>query len=91
MNDDQPLVERPDEHAEIGDELYCWLPGNDDRECNGSCVAYEAGYTEDQRRDSCKVLNAVRSASMSIAKLANISVQKAKAAAVPQQPPPEVR
>lgn len=94
MQNDQPsasLIERPDEHEELGDELYCWMPGNGDRECNGSCVAYDESYNEDQRRDSCKVLNAVRSFTLSHAKIANIATQKARAAATPNQPPPEVR
>lgn len=57
---DDPFIERPDEHAETGDELYCWMPGNYDRECNGSCVAFSEGFTHDPAASPCKVLNIMR-------------------------------
>lgn len=92
------LLERPDEH-QVGDELYCWMPGNEDRECNGSCVAYDSSYVTDQVRDSCKALNAFRSIAKSIAMLtsatqarvkqAEIAARKAQAEQLPR--PPEVR
>jgi hypothetical protein len=85
------VVERPDEHEETGDELYCWMPGNDDRECSGACVAYDESYSEDQRRSSCSLINMFKSVAMSHAKMANVANQKARAAATPNQPPPEVR
>jgi len=76
---DDLFIERPDEHiAGGGDELYCWLPGNSDRECNGACVAYDPTYTQDQVRDSCKTLNAVRSAAKSLAMIASALQQGAK-------------
>lgn len=65
-----PFIERPDEHAEVGDELYCWLPDSDHRECNGSCVAYDERCLSDHRVDSCKVLNAVRQVGASLATVA---------------------
>lgn len=90
QNGQQTEIERPDEHA-TGDELYCWMPGSEDRECNGSCVAYDSSYEEDQRKDPCKVLNAVRSIGLSVAKLSNLARVRERAAAVPQPEPPEVR
>lgn len=60
-----PFLERPDEHK-VGDELYCWMPGNGDRECNGGCVAYEPRCEGDPRMSSCMFLNAVRSLSVGV-------------------------
>jgi hypothetical protein len=60
-----PFLERPDEHV-VGDELYCWLPGNADRECNGACVAYEPKCEDDPRMSSCLFLNAVRSLAVGV-------------------------
>ena len=77
-NNDNPFIERPDEH-EVGDELYCWMPGNSDRECNGGCVAYDASYQQDQVRDSCKVLNCVRSATKSFIFLSDSLQRQEKA------------
>lgn len=82
MTDDQrtsddPFIERPDEHKQ-GDELYCWMPGSEDRECEGSCVAYDEGYVEDQRRSSCAVLNIVKSAGMSLAIMSNVAKKGAQ-------------
>lgn len=59
---DNPFIERPDEHEETGDELYCWMPSNDHRECNGACVAFDDRHEVDPRIDPCKVLNAIRQA-----------------------------
>lgn len=62
-----PFIERPDEHAETGDELYCWLPSNDHRECNGACVAFDERHELDHRIDPCKILNSIRQMSASMA------------------------
>lgn len=44
---DNPFLARPDEHkVGAANELYCWMPSNSDRECNGSCVAYDPGMME---------------------------------------------
>lgn len=44
---DNPFLARPDEHkVGAADELYCWMPGNADRECNPSCVAYDVDLLE---------------------------------------------
>jgi hypothetical protein len=83
-------IERPDEYEELGDELYCWLPGNFDRECNGSCVAFDVIYEEDQRRSTCSLLNIAKSVALSHAKIANIAHNKAIASITPNQPPPKV-
>lgn len=61
-----PFIEHPDEHEEQGDELYCWMPGNSDRECGGGCVAYDPSFEQDQRRTSCMVLNSIRSAAFAL-------------------------
>ena len=92
MQDDShfPDVERPDEYQELGDEIYCWLPGNFDRDCNGSCVAYDLVYEEDQRRSQCSIINMAKSVALSHAKIANISEASARIAAIPSQPPPKV-
>jgi len=83
-------LERPDEHQEIGDEIYCWMPGNYDRECNGSCVAFDILFENDQRRSPCSILNMVKSVALSHAKIANVDQLEARMAAVPKQPPPKV-
>lgn len=88
--EENPFIERPDEH-EPGDELYCWMPGSEDRECNGSCVAFESRALQDDRMDTCKALNALRSLSMSLgmqAKRARGDAIKAEIAKIPE--PPEV-
>jgi hypothetical protein len=84
-------LERPDEYQEIGDEVYCWLPGNYDRECNGSCVAFDTIFETDQRRSQCSIINLVKSVALSHAKIANVENTKARIAVVPNQSPPEVR
>lgn len=89
-----PLLERPDEHeAGAADESYCWMPGNDDRECNGSCVAYDPSYEEDQRRTSCLALNAIRSGVLALNVMGAASKQSAQMQArrQPQPQPPEVK
>lgn len=80
MNDQQTDVEleRPDSHEELGDELYCWMPGNADRQCEGSCVAYDGSYMEDQRRSPCMLLNAARSIAMSFGIQANLTKKAVK-------------
>jgi hypothetical protein len=85
-----PEIERPDEHQEIGNEIYCWLPGNFDRECNGSCVAFDIIFESDQRRSPCSIINMMKSAALSHAKIANVGQVEARMAAVPNQPPPKV-
>jgi len=95
---ENPFIERPDEHAP-GDELYCWMPSNDNRECNGSCVAFEPGSLQDDRKDTCKVLNAARSIALSLgiqAQMAKVThtrqeVAARKAAADRLPEPPEVK
>jgi len=97
---ENPFIERPDEHA-VGeaDELYCWMPGNDNRECNGSCVAFESAALRTDRADTCKVLNALRSIAMSFGVQTRISkamqtrqeVSERKKAADALPKPPEVR
>lgn len=93
MRDDPTRIdlERPDEHQEIGDEIYCWLPGSFDRECNGSCVAFDLIYEDDQKRSCCSIINMFKSVALSHAKIANVGQVKARIAATPNQPPPEVR
>lgn len=84
-------IERPDEYQEVGDEIYCWMPGNFDRECNGSCVAHDMIFEDDQRRSPCSLINIFKSVAMSHARIANIAQAKARAATTPNTPPPEVR
>lgn len=76
-----PFIERPDEHTP-GDanELYCWMPNSDHRECNGSCVAYDPSFMADQVRDPCKALNAFRSLAKSVAMLVGLQQKKEKQA-----------
>ena len=91
MSDSRLKLERPDEYQELGDEIYCWMPGNYDRECNGSCVAFDLIYEEDQRRSPCSLINLLKSVGMSHARVANIMHTKARVEATPNHPPPEVR
>ena len=56
---DNPFLARPDEHKEgAANELYCWMPGSSDRECNGSCIAYEPKLLE-QTGGPCLALEAL--------------------------------
>ena len=85
------FIERPDEH-EIGNEVYCWMPGSDDRECNGSCVAFDERSTQDPRVDTCKALNALRSLALSAGRFMKRAQSAAVQAEVGRLPdPPEVR
>jgi len=84
-------LERPDEYQELGDEIYCWMPSNYDRECNGSCVAFDHIFEEDQSRSPCSVINMVKSLTLSQAKISNYTQSRARLDAVPNQVPPKVR
>lgn len=93
--ENDPFLERPDEHV-AGDELYCWLPDNADRECSGSCVAYEPGCEDDPRMSSCMFLNAVRSISLGVNVMAKVQRQvntsvKREVSRQNEPSPPEVR
>ena len=83
----QPFLERPDDH-EVGDakELYCWMPGSGDRECNGNCVAYDIRFTADQRFSTCTVLNTLKSMGLSMGIQANAVKVKAAKDEAPRPP-----
>jgi hypothetical protein len=88
--EDDPFLERPDEH-EPGSELYCWMPGNDHRECDGSCIAFEEKSVKDQRVGACQALNAIRSLALTM----GLKEKRARSAAVKEvidnlPEPPEV-
>jgi len=88
--DTPPVLHRPDEHEAGGaSELYCWMPGTEDRECNGSCVAFDPRFNEDQRFTSCMALNTFRSIGLTIGIQANN--RKAEVARATEPTPPEVR
>lgn len=95
---ENPFIERPDEHV-VGNELYCWIPGSGDRECNGSCVAFAPESLQNDQMDTCKALNALRSIALSLgiqAKAAKTRQTSQEVAArkgvVDQLPaPPEVK
>lgn len=57
--DENPFIERPDEHEVQGDELYCWMPGNGERQCGPDCVAFDPSF-EDDGKTTCLVLNIAR-------------------------------
>ena len=85
-----PLIERPDEHvADAVEEVYCWTPGNADRECNGSCVAFDERYLQDRRFSSCMLINTFKSIGLSMGIKANI--MKTESKRMPTPPIPEVR
>jgi ArsR family metal-binding transcriptional regulator len=88
-----PFIERPDEHEVQGDELYCWMPGTDHRECNPGCVAFEErSLVEDSNLDMCKVLNSIRTISGSLAAQVKAKkIEQRQAVASSQPEPPEVR
>jgi len=90
--EETPFLERPDEHEPgAGDEVYCWMPGSEDRECNGSCVAFEDRALKDDRTDTCKALNALRSIAMSLGRQMKRAQGEAVAAKIAEIPgPPEV-
>jgi hypothetical protein len=75
MEENDPFLERPDEHELVGDELFCWLPGNGDRQCGGDCVSYEPGCEGDTRMSSCMFLNAVRSLAAGVGVMAKVQHQ----------------
>ena len=83
----QPFIERPDEH-EVGSarELYCWMPGSGDRECNGNCVAYDIRYTADQKFTPWMALNTLRSIGLSMGLQANAAKAAAAKADIPKPP-----
>lgn len=94
MDPTEVILERPDEHeAGAANELYCWLPGNSDRECGPDCVAYDISFTEDQRRTPCMALNAIRAGSMALNVMGVAAKQgtQMQARRQPQPPPPEVK
>ena len=85
-------LDRPDEHeVGAGEELYCWMPCNDDRECNASCVAFESDALRDARLTSCKALNAMRAFGISVASMAKMMKVQERKEAVAAPSPPEVR
>ena len=97
--DDNPFIERPDEHEELGDELYCWMPGNGERQCGPDCVAFDTGCEEDGRKTTCLVLNIFRVIGVGAQVMASGALDRqkaAKAAAITQKvqeipDPPEVK
>lgn len=95
-----PFIVKPDEHEVQGDELYCWLPGSDHRECNPSCVAFELrSLGSEAVLEGCKVLNSFRSISGSLSTQAKQLIIKQKQSIIKQRQdvvkdktaPPEVR
>lgn len=98
MPDDNPFLARPDEHA-VGaaNEVYCWLPGSDSRECNATCVAYDPDNAREGR--PCEALNHLgviievmkRRADMMKRLAREQEVEKIKEAIDKIPPPPEVR
>jgi hypothetical protein len=88
-----PFIERPDEHQPVGDELYCWMPGNQDRQCGPDCVAFEERAMGDgSNLDMCKVLNSIRTISGSLATQVKSRKLEQRQAVIKDQPkPPEVR
>jgi hypothetical protein len=93
----EPYIERPDEHADTGDQLFCWM--SYERECEGSCTSYDGSYVEDQRKTPCLILNALRSVALSFGIRTNLDKQRtiheeqrARKEQVDSLPdPPEVR
>jgi len=84
---EQPFLHRPDEHeAGAANELYCWMPNSGDRECNGSCVAYDIRYTTDQKFTPCMALNTLRSIGLSIGLQANVLKADSAKASAPRPP-----
>ena len=72
-DDDDPVVEIPDEVVADGsDNLHCWMPGSDHRECTGACAAFDPGFHQEKKRSQCMVLNTLRSGALSLAKLVNV-------------------
>ena len=88
-----PFIERPDEHAIQGDELFCWMPGNQDRQCGPDCVAFEErSIGPDATLEMCKVLNSIRAISGSLTAQVRAKKIEQRQAVVRSQPePPEVR
>jgi hypothetical protein len=85
--DDTPFLHRPDEHeAGAANELYCWLPDSGDRECSGSCVAYDIRFKQDQKFTPCMALNTIRSIGLSLGLQANTAVAAAAVARAPKPP-----
>ena len=98
-DNENPFVERPDEHEELGDELYCWVPGNSERQCGPDCVAFDEGCEADDMKTSCLVVNTLRVMGIGVQVLAGVTRDRqraAKSAAVTAKvqeipDPPEVK
>jgi hypothetical protein len=87
---DKAFIERPESHeAGALNELYCWMPGNYDRECTGACVGYDPRSTSDVRFTPCTILNTLRSLGLSVMGIANAAKQDVRKTSQPV--PPEVK
>jgi hypothetical protein len=92
--DDQnnPFIERPDEQYDDENILYCWVPGNMNRECNGACVAFEPQALNSAEINTCKALNIGKSIALSFARLVNLQNSAGLKAVVESLPqPPKVK
>ena len=76
---DNPFIHQPDEHV-VAAELYCWMPGNQDRECGPDCVAYDPRFMSEPRVTSCTLLNIAKSVGISFMQVAAPLVQMGRRA-----------
>ena len=96
---DNPFIERPDEHSGTGNELYCWLPSNESRQCGGDCVAFLPPIESEPMRTTCIFLETFRSAAASLRRVVDVTKERKIAAQIKarqelaeKQPmPPEVK
>jgi len=87
-----PMIERPDEHEPgAANELYCWLPFVDGRECNAACVSFDKKSVRDSNRSQCLIINQGQILANAAAKFVSISIVKDRKEATAGPPPPEVK
>jgi hypothetical protein len=93
VSNDNPFIERPEEHELLGDELFCWMPGDDQRMCGPSCVAFESRSLDpNSGLSTCTLLNSFRSMSASIHSMVRRDDVKRRQEVIKEQPsPPAVR
>jgi hypothetical protein len=83
----KPFVHKPDKYEAVGDELFCFY--DDQRLCNGSCVAYDLQGSTDEKRTSCILVNAEMQQAASLVGILKILRTK-ESASIPGSniPPP---
>jgi len=76
-DEENPFLARPEEHkVGAANEVYCWMPGNENRECNATCVAYDPANAAEGK--SCEALKFLASISSSLEQQVQLAKQAAR-------------